>query len=89
MQPTISQAVMSAYSNVVTVHTDGTFASTKALDVYGNQVSIDETTVNNALTTLQTNYTTQQQAEASAKASAIAKLTALGLTADEISALVG
>jgi hypothetical protein len=38
---------------------------------------------------LQAKFITDQQARATAKASALAKLTALGLTQDEVKALIG
>jgi hypothetical protein len=43
--------------------------------------------LNSAYTIHQANLATAQQAQANAKASAIAKLTALGLSAEEISAI--
>ena len=45
--------------------------------------------LDSAYTTYQANLTAQAQAKEVAKASAIAKLTALGLTADEIKAITG
>lgn len=45
--------------------------------------------LDSAYTTYQANLTAQAQATAATKESAIAKLTALGLTSDEIKALTG
>ena len=45
--------------------------------------------LNSAWATNQANISAKQQAEATTKASAIAKLTALGLTADEIKVIIG
>jgi len=83
----LSKAVFVSYPNVITVSSEGTFASLLAHDVNGNVVVLDEATVTNALATLQSEYEAQQQAQAQNKQNALAKLAALGLTADEISAL--
>ena len=53
----------------------------------GAQPSADQ--LNSAYTTYQANLASAQQAKDAVKASALAKLTALGLTADEIQAIVG
>ena len=45
--------------------------------------------LDSAYTTYQANLTAQAQAKEAIKASALAKLTALGLTADEIKAITG
>jgi len=45
--------------------------------------------LDSAYTTYQANLTAQAQAKEAVKASALAKLTALGLTADEITAITG
>jgi len=45
--------------------------------------------LDSAYTTYQANLTAQAQAKEAVKASALAKLTALGLTADEIKAITG
>lgn len=69
-------AIFKLYSQVVTVRGD------TAYDAEGNEVAYDLSAV-----------TAQAQADAQAiidkKASAIAKLTALGLTVDEVTALIG
>jgi len=86
MQPTIHDAVRSVYSNVVTIYGNDV-SSLTCLDVNDAEVIIVPATVETKLTELQTNYTAQQIATANAKASALAKLTALGLTADEINSI--
>jgi len=87
MQPNIHYAVRAIYSNVVTIHGNDV-SSLTCLDQNGAEVTIVAATVEAKLTELQNAYTAQQEAEASAKASALAKLTALGLTQAEISALI-
>ena len=84
---TLSDAVFVAYPNVVKVSSGSAFASLLAHDANGNIVVLNEATVTNALATLQSEYEAQQQAQAQNKQNALAKLAALGLTADEISAL--
>ena len=53
----------------------------------GAQPSADQ--LNSAYTAHQANLASAQQSKDAVKASALAKLTALGLTADEIKAIVG
>jgi hypothetical protein len=60
---------------------------TDAFDANDNPVSYDATAAQAKLTQMQADEATEQATAATNKASAIAKLTALGLTADEISAL--
>ena len=60
-----------------------------ATDANGNEVSYDLQTVNAKINQDEADKVTQEQAQVSAKASALAKLTALGLTQDEVKALVG
>lgn len=78
------QAIYELYPQVVTVD-DGT----GAFDKDGNKVEIDESAVQVKSLELQTKETVKQQAELAAKESALSKLTALGLTADEVKALLG
>ena len=87
MQPNIHDAVRAVYSNVVTIHGNDV-SSLTCLDQNNAEVTIVATTVEAKLTELQNAYTAEQQAQASAKASALAKLTALGLTQAEITALI-
>ena len=60
-----------------------------AYDVNGNEVTYDNTFAEAKLAELQAQETTKEQAVKDAKESALAKLAALGLTADEVKALVG
>jgi len=87
MQPHLHDAVRATYSNVVTIYGNDV-SSLTCLDQNGAEVTIVSATVEAKLTELQNAYTAQQEAEASAKASALAKLTALGLTQAEITALI-
>ena len=61
----------------------------EVFDASNNLISIDENLINAQLTNAQNNFIAAQTAQATAKASALAKLTALGLTEDEIKALIG
>ena len=58
-----------------------------AYDADGNEVAYDKNAVQEKTIELQNQYAKQQQAKENAKASALAKLTALGLSAEEISAI--
>jgi hypothetical protein len=62
---------------------------TGAFDKDGNKVEIDESAVGAKALELQAEKTAKEQAAKDAKASALAKLAALGLTQDEVKALVG
>jgi len=84
--PDLHDAVRVSYSNAVTIVSNGIDDLT-VFDVDNNIITIDKATVTAQLATLQTQYSEYQQAQANAKASALAKLTALGLSADEISAI--
>jgi len=86
IEPTINDAVRAIHANAVTIWGDN-LNELVVHDVDGNTITIDPSVVTAQLTTLQTQYAEQQQAQANAKASAIAKLTALGLSAEEISAI--
>jgi hypothetical protein len=87
MQPHLHDAVRAVYSNVVTIHGND-IGDLTCLDVNGVSVMIDSDTVTNRLETLQNEYVTSQTEKSAAKQSAITKLTALGLTSDEINALI-
>ena len=88
MAVNLHEAVYSVYSNVVTIHGNDVNSLT-CLDQNGAEVTIVPATVTAELATLQANYESEQTAQANAKASALAKLTALGLTQDEVKAIVG
>ena len=80
---TIHDAIYSLNSSVVTI------VDETAYDKDGKEVSYDMGQAQAKLTELQNAYTAEQTAQANAKASALAKLTALGLTQDEVKAIVG
>ena len=84
MKPSMADAVMATYSNAISVWVNDKVV---AHDVDGNPISIDLSIVTTKLETLQSEYESQQQTKAQHRQSAISKLAALGLTADEISAL--
>jgi hypothetical protein len=85
---TLHQAVYSAYSNAGVV-TGNDVDSLVVLDKDHQPMIINPSIVTAKLAELQTQKTYAEQAQATAKASALAKLTALGLTQDEVKALVG
>lgn len=84
--PTLHDAVRAIYSNAATI-VSNEIDDITVFDADNNIITIDESTVTAQLATLQAQYAEQQQTQAAAKASALAKLTALGLSAEEISAI--
>jgi len=60
-----------------------------ATDADGKEVTYDISTVNAKIDQDEADKVAQEQAQVTAKASALAKLAALGLTQDEVKALVG
>ena len=60
-----------------------------AYDANEQEVAYDKNAAQAKLAEMQAAEVAQEQAQTTAKASAMAKLTALGLTADEVKALVG
>ena len=77
------EAIYALYPNVNNIQ-DGI-----VYDKNGSIVTIDENAVNAKALELQADKVAKQQAELAAKESALSKLTALGLTADEVKALLG
>jgi len=77
------QAIYKLYPKVVR-----TFGDT-AYDAGGNEVAYDLSAVTAKIAQDEADKVSAEQAQATAKASALAKLTALGLTQDEVKALVG
>jgi hypothetical protein len=77
----LGDAIRALNPSVVTIRGEDAF------DANDNPVSYDATAAQAKLTQMQAAETAAQATAATNKASAIAKLTALGLTADEISAL--
>jgi len=60
-----------------------------AYDANEQEIAFDTAQAESKLAELQAQAIAQEQAQISAKASALAKLAALGLTQDEVKALVG
>jgi len=88
IEPNVHDAVRALHSEVVTIKGNDVH-SLVALDANNNTISINTANVTSQLSTLQTQYTTNLANKAAAANSAISKLTALGLSADEIAALRG
>jgi len=80
---TLHEAIYALNPAIVTIR------GTDAFDVNGNSVIYDSAAAQAKLVELQAAEVAAQQATATAKASALAKLTALGLTQAEITALIG
>jgi hypothetical protein len=80
---TLHEAIYSINPSIVTIRGD------IAYDANEQEVTYNKSLAETKLTELQAQETQAEQAQATAKASALAKLTALGLTQDEIKALVG
>ena len=79
----IHEAIYALNPSVVTIRGD------IAYDTNEQEVAYDMAQAEAKLAELQAAETTQEQAQATAKASALAKLAALGLTQDELKALIG
>ena len=77
-------AIYKLYPQVVSID-DGA----GAFDKDGNKVEIDQSAVNAKALEIQAAIAAKEQAAKDVKASALAKLAALGLTQDEVKALVG
>jgi len=61
----------------------------EAFDIDGNPVEYDMAQAEAKLAEMQAEETAKQEAQVTAKQSAMAKLSALGLTEDEVKALIG
>jgi hypothetical protein len=81
-------AIFAAYPNVITIYGD-IFPDVKAIDADENEVIVDSQIVEAKKVELLAEYQAKQQAKADAKQSALAKLSKLGLTQDEVVALIG
>ena len=79
----LHDAIYALNSSIVTIRGD------IAYDQEGNEVAYDKSAAEAKLAELQAEETAKQEAQVSAKQSAMAKLSALGLTEDEIKALIG
>ena len=78
-----AKAIYKLYTNVITIHGDEAFDANNNIVVYNiNEVDAE-------VIRLQAAETAAQQAAESHKANAISKLTVLGLSTDEINALIG
>ena len=80
---TLHQAILSLNSSIVTIRGD------VAYDANEQEVAYDKVAAEAKLVELQAAEVAAQQAQEAAKASATAKLTALGLTQAEVTALLG
>jgi len=79
----IHQAILELNSQIKVIRGD------IAYDADENIVAYDKSAAEAKLAELQAAETAKQEAEVAAKESALSKLTALGLTADEVKALLG
>lgn len=79
----LHQAIFALNPSIVTIREDVAF------DANGQEVAYDKDEAQAKLVELQAEELAKEQAVIDAKQSALAKLTALGLTADEIKAIVG
>ena len=80
---TLHTAIYALNSSIVTIRGD------VAYDANEQEVAYDKDAAQAKLAELQSAESAQEQAQATAKASALAKLAALGLTQDEVKALIG
>jgi hypothetical protein len=85
---TLHDAVYAAYPNTAVVRGNDVNLLT-AENVNGQQIELNPSTIMAKFEELQSQETQKEQAAKEAKSSALAKLSALGLTADEIKALIG
>ena len=79
----LHDAIRAINSSVVTIRGDVAYTQD------GQVVQYDTAQAQAKLAELQAQETQAEQAKATAKASALAKLAALGLTQDEVTALIG
>ena len=80
---TLHNAIRALNSSIVTIRGD------IAYDANNQEVTYDSNAAQSKLAELQAAETASEQAAINAKTSALAKLTALGLTQAEVKALVG
>jgi hypothetical protein len=85
---TLHDAVFVLYTNSITVRGND-IDSLVAIDSNENSIVLNKAAITSKLAQLQAEETTQEQTALTAKASALAKLTALGLTQAEVKALIG
>ena len=80
---TLNQAILALNPSIVTIRGD------IAYDADEQEIAYDMTQAEAKLAEMQAEETAKQEAQVSAKESAMAKLSALGLTEDEVKALIG
>jgi len=80
---TLHEAIYALNPNIVTIRGE------EAFDINGNLVTYDMAQAEAKLVEMQAEETAKQEAQVTAKQSAMAKLSALGLTEDEVKALLG
>jgi hypothetical protein len=80
----IDEAIYKLYPNAVTC-----IGGEKAFDKDGNEITLDFNLINPEFARIQAEYDAKEQAAIDTKASALAKLAALGLTQDEVKAILG
>jgi hypothetical protein len=80
---TLHDAIYALNPSVVTISGD------VAYDANEQEIAYDKDAAQAKLVELQAKEVAAQEAQATAKASALAKLAALGLTQDEVKALIG
>ena len=79
----LHDAILTLNSSIVTIRGD------VAYDANENVIEYNKSAAEAKLTQLQATENAKQKAKVAAKESALSKLTALGLTEDEVKALVG
>jgi hypothetical protein len=80
---TLHDAIFALNSAIVTIRGENAF------DEQGNEITYSKSEAESKLAELQVAENAKQEAKVAAKESALSKLTALGLTADEVKALLG
>jgi hypothetical protein len=85
---TLHEAVYSAYPNTAVVRGNDV-DSLELFDKDENIIDCDKQVIEAKLAEMIAEETAKQEAQVSAKQSAMAKLAALGLTEDEVNALIG
>jgi 3-mercaptopyruvate sulfurtransferase SseA len=78
------KAIRNTHPNVFIVN-----GGVDAYDKDGSKIELDESLISAEIVKIQAQELADQEAQTQAKDSALSKLSALGLTQDEISALVG
>jgi sRNA-binding protein len=79
----LHQAIIALNSSIVTIR------GNVAYDANEQEVAYNMAQAESKLAELQAQETQEEQAQVTAKASALAKLAALGLTQDEVKSLIG